>query len=201
MSNIQNLFNEALIAGREVQTKEHQGEIVDGKQIWNKLEEKTGELKNKDLTYDSGEKIKYNQELISIYHKMDEIINEFKMDGANEFFPKSNHFFCQLKNLVDAKSNFNVQLNRVMQLGFNAGQLGVFIEMNTLQADRMQEIKEFVNKYKMFELDTYIDSDTQKIINKKYLKSELSGGSYSINYYQKFYKYKSKYLKLKQLLK
>ncbi len=200
MSNIQNLFNEALIAGREVQTKEHQGEIVDGKQIWNKLEEKTGELKNKNLTYDSGENIKYNQELVSIYRKMDEIINEFKMCGDNEFNPKSNHFFCQLKNLVDAKSKFNIQLNRVMQLGFNAGQLGVYIDMNTLQADRMQQIKEFVNKYKMFELDTYIDSDTQKIINKKYLKSELSGGSYSINYYQKFYKYKSKYLKLKQLL-
>ena len=126
---IKKLFEEAYLAGRTVQTKEHKGETIDGKQVWQKLEEKTGSLKNQNLTNTDGENIRYNGELENIYVKMDVIIQDFAMD-ANEFEPKSNHFFCQLKNLVVAKSGFNVQLNRVMQLGFNAGQLSIFIEKN-----------------------------------------------------------------------
>ena len=65
---------------------------------------------------------------------MDKIISKYKMDES-EFNPKSNHFFYQLKNLVKAKSNFNIKLNRVMQLDFNDGQLSVFIDRGTLTDD------------------------------------------------------------------
>ncbi len=191
---IKQLFEEAYQAGRTVQTKEHEGEIVDGKQVWQKLEEKTGSLKNQNLTNSDGENIRYNGELENIYVKMDKIIKNFAID-TNEFNPKSNHFFSQLKNLVVAKSDFNVQLNRVMQLGFNAGQLSIFIENNTLPADRQEQIAKFVEKYKMLELDTYVNKSNQTIINKKYLETELSGGSDS--YRGKYLKYKTKYLKLK----
>ncbi len=191
---IKKLFEEAYLAGREVQTKEHKGETIDGKQVWQKLEEKTGSLKNQNLTNTNGENIRYNGELENIYVKMDVIIQDFAMD-ANEFNPKSNHFFSQLKNLVVAKSGFNIQLNRVMQLGFNAGQLSVFIENNTLPEDRQEQITKFVEKYKMLDLDTYVNKPNQTIINKKYLETELSGGSG--NYKAKYLKYKAKYLKLK----
>ena len=72
----------------------------------------------------------------------------------------------QLNNLVDDKSNFNIQLNRVAQIGFNAGQIYIFIKNNTLQEDRCKKIVNLVLKYKMFELDTYISSDIQELINK-----------------------------------
>ncbi len=215
MTSVLELFNDGFKLGVSVQTREHNKEIVDGKKEWNQLEEKTGELKDKNLVGPNGSNIKYNDQLNQIYERMDQIISKFEMD-KNEFNPKSNHFFCQLKNLVKAKSNFNVQLNRVMQLGFNAGQLSVYINKNTLLEDRRDEIKKFVEKYKMFDLETYINKDTQKIINEQYFKSELKGGS--DKYYEKYLKYanskgisleqvfykkyllyKSKYLKLKQM--
>ena len=182
--NVKSLFNEAYEAGRSVQTREHAGEVVDGKQVWQELETKTGELKNKDLTDMAGEKIKYNSDLENIYIKMDEIISKFKMDES-EFDPKSNHFFCQLKNLVKSKSNFNVQLNRVMQLGFNAGQLSIFLEKNTLPEDRRDIIKEIVTENKMLKLKTYIDPVKQDLINKLYLNQ--SGGYNKYNKYTKQY--------------
>jgi hypothetical protein len=175
---ISDLFNEAFEEGKNVQIKEQAGEEIDGRQVWQKLEAKTGELKNKDLTNKSGEKIKYNLKLETIYEQMDKIINKFKMDES-EFDPKSNHFFCQLKNLVKAKSDFNIQLNRVMQLGFNAGQLSVFIDRGILP----DEITDFIFKFKMLELDTYIDSINQDIINDLYLTQ--TGGS--IKYSKKYF--------------
>jgi thermostable 8-oxoguanine DNA glycosylase len=201
MSSIFRLYEEAYLAGRDVQQREHGGEQVDGKQVWQKLEETTGDLKNQVLTDDLGANLKYNLSLENLYQKMEKIIQKFAMD-KNEFEPKSNHFFCQLKNLVKAKSDFNIQLNRVMQLGFNAGQLSIFLEKNTLPEDRNDIIKKFINKYKMLELDTYVNKTNQSIINKKYLNIELAGGSSSsLNYYKKYCHYKLKYLKLKNMLK
>ena len=164
---IKSLFDEAFEAGKNVQIKEHASENVDGKLVWNLLEAKTGDLKNKILINKS-ENIKYNQSLENIYCEMDKIIVKYKMNES-EFLPISNHFFCQLKNLVKSKSNFNIQLNRVMQLGFNAGQLSVFIENKTLLEDRYNEISNFIKKYKMLELDTYVDIIKQSIINKLHL--------------------------------
>ena len=166
--SIKSLFNDAFEAGRNVQIKEHANEDIDGKLVWNLLEAKTGPLKNKILTDNSEENIKYNSNLENIYCEMDKIIVKYKMNES-EFLPISNHFFCQLKNLVKSKSNFNIQLNRVMQLGFNAGQLSVFIENKTLLEDRYNEISNFIKKYKMLELDTYVDIIKQSIINKLHL--------------------------------
>ena len=70
---ISDLFNEAFEEGKNVQIKEQAGEEIDGRQVWQKLEAKTGELKNKDLTNKSGEKIKYNLKLETIYEQMDKI--------------------------------------------------------------------------------------------------------------------------------
>ena len=91
---------------------------------------------------------------------MNNIILEFEMDKS-EFYPKSNHFFCQLMNLVDKKSDFQIKLNKIMQLGYNAGQLSVFIERNTLPEDRMVIITDFIESNNMLELETY-----EKILRK-----------------------------------
>ena len=180
--SVKNLFMEAYEAGRNVQIKEHAGQDMDGKTVWASLETKTGKLKDKNLSTESGELIKYNSNLEKIYDEMDKIILKFKMNES-EFSPKSNHFFCQLKNLVKSKSNFNIQLNRVMQLGFNAGQLSVFIENKTLPSDRNDEITHFVKQNSMLELETYINPFTQNIINQTFL-SQIGGNSkrYFINY-------------------
>ena len=129
---------------------------------------------------------------------MGKIITKYNMD-ENEMDPISNHFFSQLKNLVERKSQFIIHLNRVAQLGFNAGQLSIFIQENTLPEDRREEIKKFVEANRMFDFDTYISKENQKIIN-KYLEKNLAqhGGNYNQNdYYHNYIKYKTKYLNLK----
>jgi hypothetical protein len=109
----------------------------------------------------------------------------------NEFNPKSNHFLLQLRNLVKAKSNFIIKVNRILQLGFNAGQLSIFIEKNTLPEDRLKIISKLFNKYKLNKLETYVSQENQEIIDKELPQS----GGY--DYKQKYLKYKQKYLEYK----
>jgi hypothetical protein len=202
-SNIKLWFKKAFEAGKSVQKQEHAHIEVDGRAVWGTIEKRIGSLRDVNLTDESDVELRYNSSLLELYEQMDEIIKKFGM-GLSEFCPKSNHFFMQLKNLVVGKSNFIIQLNRVAQLGFNAGQLRVFVKKNTLCEDRRMLIRELVEKYKMFDLDTYIDTSTQKLINTKYLDGtefdltkELSGGGVITNYEIKYKKYKTKYLELK----
>ena len=172
MENIETLFRQVFEAGRTVQKKEHKGEVVDGRAVWGELEKKIGDLKDKNLTDESDKNLKYNSSLNDIYEEMDVIIDKYGMD----------------------KSEFNIQLNRVMQLGFNAGQLSIFIKKGTLPEDRRDEIATVVEKYNMSDLNTYVSSENQEIINSKYLSGKLEGGGDI--YYAKYLKYKNKYLKL-----
>ena len=205
MSTVKLWFNKAFKEGKKAQKKEHKHETVDGRAIWGKIESQMGSLKDKNLTDDSDSNLTYNSSLYELYTEMDVIIEKFGMDKS-EFCPKSNHFFTQLKNLVKAKSNFIIQLNRVAQLGFNAGQLSVFIKKGTLCDDRRKIITDLIEKYKMLELDTYVSREVQTIINTKYLSEieinededeqvQEGGGNM---YYVKYMKYKSKYLQLKK---
>lgn len=207
MSNTKLWFKKAFEAGKSVQKREHKHETIDGRAVWGSIEDKIGSLKNKNLTNESGSELKYNSSLNELYEEMDAIIEKFGMDKS-EFCPISNHFFTQLKNLVKSKSNFNIQLNRVAQLGFNAGQLSVFIKKGTLCDDRKKIIADLVERHNMLELDTYVSPKTQSIINARYLDGtefdliredgedkEQEGGANP--YYIKYLKYKSKYLQLK----
>jgi hypothetical protein len=173
MTNVQQLFEKAFRAGREVQIKEHSGEAVDGRLIWNELEQTTNKLKDIPLTND-GHVLKYNMSLQPIYREMNDIITHFGMDKS-EFNPKSNHFFCQLMNLVDKKSNFEMKLNKIMQLGFNAGQLSIFLERKTLPVDRQDVITDFIQRNNMLELNTYVSPEKQEIIN-TIINHQLNGG-------------------------
>lgn len=175
MTTVQKLYEKAFYAGREVQMREQSGEEVDGRAIWNELEITTKGLKDQVLTYDE-QILKYNTSLKLIYNEMKDIIIEFGMDKS-EFNPKSNHFFCQLMNLVDKKSNFEIKLNKIMQLGFNAGQLSVFLDRNTLPIDRSNIITEFIERNNMLDLNTYVSIETQQIINSQYL---FNGGKYKL---------------------
>lgn len=169
MNTVKKLYEKAFESGILVQTIEQSGEQIDGRTIWNQLENETKYLKDKVLTIDD-KVLKYNMSLKSIYSQMNEIIIKFQMDKY-EFEPKSNHFFCQLMNLVDKKSNYEIKLNKIMQLGFNAGQLSVFLKMNKLPL----EIKHFYERYALYDLDTYVDKDTQQLINDHYLKDFIGG--------------------------
>jgi hypothetical protein len=174
---VQNLYEKAFHAGRHVQIREHIGEEVDGRAIWNELEITTKGLKDQVLTHD-GQTLTYNPKLKQIYSEMKVIIIEFGMDKS-EFNPKSNHFFCQLMNLVDKKSNFEIKLNKIMQIGFNAGQLSVFLKGTTLPVDRRAIIAKFIRINKMLDLDTYVSVETQEIINRTYLVG-FNGGYYKL---------------------
>ena len=191
MSTVEYWFFKAFDEGRKVQIREHNKEEVDGRAIWGAVENEIKDINLKELN------LHYNSALKEIYEEMNKIISKYDMD-KNEMNPKSNHFFSQLKNLVDRKSNFIIELNRVAQLGFNAGQLSVIIEKDTLPKDRKAEIAEFVGRHKMFDLDTYVCKENQDIIN-KYLKQ--NGGHFNQNnYYHNYIKYKTKYLNLKNKL-
>lgn len=177
MTTVQKLYEKAFDDGRKVQIIEQSGEEVDGRAIWNELEITTKHLKDQVLT-EHGKILKYNPNLKPIYSEMNNIIVDFGMDKS-EFNPKSNHFFCQLMNLVDKKSNFEIKLNKIMQLGFNAGQLSVFLERNTLPADRSVIITHFIQRNNMLELETYVSLETQDIINNTYLVG-FKGGYYKL---------------------
>jgi hypothetical protein len=177
MTTVQKLYNQSFHSGREVQIREHSGGEVDGRLIWNTFESMTRELKDKPLTNADGVLL-YNGSLKPIYVEMNNLIKQFEMDKS-EFDPKSNHFFCQLMNLVDKKSNFEIKLNKIMQLGFNAGQLSVFLERKTLPIDRIEIISNFIHRNNMFDLDTYVSPINQEIINTKYLHN-FEGGNYNI---------------------
>jgi hypothetical protein len=178
MPTVHQLYEKAFRAGKEVQIREQAGEEVDGRAIWNVLENKTKKLKDVVLSSADGQILEYNSSLNPIYKEMNSIIVRFGMD-TSEFNPKSNHFFCQLMNLVDKKSAFQIKLNKIMQLGFNAGQLSVFIENNALPVDRRDTIMEFILKNNMFQLDTYVSQEIQEIINSKYLRG-FSGGKLTL---------------------
>jgi len=177
MTTVKKLYENAFHIGREVQIKEQTGQDVDGRTIWNSLESTTKELKDLPLMYD-GKILNYNLSLKSIYQEMKTLIITFGIDKS-EFNPKSNHFFSQLMNLVDKKSNFEIKLNKIMQIGFNAGQLSVFIENNTLPAEQIDIISHFIKQNNMLSLDTYVNSKTQEIINSQYL-STFHGGKRSL---------------------
>jgi len=208
-SNIFVWFKYAFKQGRQVQKIEHSGGIVDGRGVWKNIEIQVESVEIKDL--------KYNSSLESIYTKMDKLIKKYSID-KNEFEPKYNHFFMQLKNLVKSKSNFEIKLFRLLQIAFNAGQLSVNIE----KKDFPEDIAEFVHENNLLSIDTYVSAENQDIINKqyldgtvldkininqsggfykKYLLYDLNGGSNpSLDiYYNKYLKYKGKYLKLKNI--
>jgi hypothetical protein len=103
------------------------------------------------------ENIPYNHTLKQIYLLMDKLIDKYKL---NNDVPKD-HYFLQLKNLVDKKSNFLVQINRVLQIAYNIGQLYYLITKNEIN----EEVVEFIDKHDLFKLKTYISKENQLIIN------------------------------------
>jgi hypothetical protein len=190
MFSVKTLYENAFRIGREVQIKEQTGQEVDGRALWNTLERTTNKLKDLSLTNDS-DILQYNLTLKPIYLEMSELIIRFEMDKS-EFNPKSNHFFSQLMNLVDKKSNFEIKLNKIMQIGFNAGQLSVFLENDNLPSNQT-DITHFIMRNNMLDLDTYVNSKTQEIINSKYLSS-FHGGKHSLK--RRSFKKKKKTSKL-----
>jgi len=190
-SNIKFWFEYSFKIARTVATADMNGESIDGRSIWQNIEREVDGVNIVDL--------KYREELKNIYKNMDKLIKKYKMEDS-EMEPKSNHFFMQLKNLVEKKSNFEIKMNRVLQLAYNAGQLSIYIDNNKLPED----IIEFVKSNNLLDLDTYVSIKDQETINRLYLDNtpldrikeniHSLGGSSD---YMKYLKYKAKYLKLR----
>jgi len=156
--NIQKLFKQVYKIAYEVQRESHNGQKIDGKRVWQEIE--------KSVEHINLPKMKYIDTLNDIYDMMDVIIDKYCME-INEYYPKSNHFFMQLKNLVVKKSDYIIKLNRVLQLAYNAGQLNYFLnssEYNTL--DQIKDIKHIYDDHNLNKLDTYISSENIEIINR-----------------------------------
>ena len=214
MNSIQKLYKTIFDIAIQVQLITRKNDKIKGKDIWQRIE---SELKTVDFNILEINML-YNESLKIIYENMNQIEN-FVDIVNNEYNPVYNHFFLQLKNLVEKKSNFIVQLYRVGQLAYNAGQLSVFLDEDNINS----KIKEFVLKNNMLDINTYITIENQNIIDTAFshnlinidniinnilkIGNEInmlsqSGGllnknTYDNNYYlQKYLKYKQKYLNL-----
>ena len=197
MNNLQRIYNSVYKIAQYVQLSN-----INGKDIWKKIESIIEHIKFEPLYY--------NDSLKSIYEKMNDIKN-YEDIKNNENNPIYNHFFLQLRNLVETKSNFIIYLNRVAQIAYNAGQLSIFIDRDNLN----QDLKKFVLENNMLDLNTYISIENQNIIdmilNQHNIDNivnninniiELSqNGGYNNTYKLKYLKYKQKYTNLKLNLK
>lgn len=160
--NINKLFELTFDLARYIQEFEHNGIKMDGRLIWKEIE--------KNVTEEVINDLKYNKSLNEIYTKMDALIEEHSIEEG-EGKPILNHFFLQLKNLVVKKSNFNVKVNRILQLAYNAGQLKTLIELDMVP----DHIKDFYEDNDLNDLETYLDEDKIDKVN-EYLKSIKKGG-------------------------
>lgn len=152
---IKRLFNSVVHIGYIVQILTHQGDSLDGKAIWGKIEKKVDKIKVDD-------DMKYNESLKSVYALMSKLMDKYDMNNNQGILYY--HCFTQLKNLVDAKSSFKIQIYRILQIAYNIGQLLYFMDNSDL--DAVNEIKEFVYEYNLHMLDTYVSKPIQQEINK-----------------------------------
>lgn len=116
----------------------------------------------------------------------------------------NNEYLSNINNIINSNNNLITNLSNILKIAFEIGQLD-FIEKynNYTNYD-----KDILNK--LCNLDTYINKKNQEIINELYLDNKDGvdklrenihqlGGNY--NYYNKYIKYKIKYLKLKNKIK
>ena len=109
-----------------------------------------------------------------------------------------------LKDIQDI-INSKIQMKGIIELACILGKLSMLIKLNKLP----QETKTIIEKNNLLDLDTYISLEDQDKINELYLNGTkldkvrenihiLGGGSRD---YYKYMKYKTKYLKLKNMVK
>ena len=154
------LFNSVVHIGYIVQILTHQGDSLNGKTIWGRIEKKVDKI---NINNDGGV-MKYNESLKSVYVMMSKLIDKYDMNNNQHILYY--HCFTQLKNLVDAKSEFKVQIYRILQIAYNIGQLLYFMDNSDLDLDVVNEIKDFVYAHNLHTLDTYVSQPNQMEINK-----------------------------------
>ncbi len=112
----------------------------------------------------------------------------------------NNEYLSNINNIINSNNNSITNLSNILKIAFEIGQLN-FIEKYNNYANYDKDI---LNKFS--NLDTYINIKNQDLINELYLDNKDGldklrenihqlGGNY--NYYNKYIKYKIKYLKLK----
>ena len=90
VSKIKKIFDDTYEIAKRVQQIEQSGKEIDGRKIWGLIESKVKDIQIKELNY--------NESLKPIYKLMDDFLQKNNINKENEYNPKSNHFFMQLKN-------------------------------------------------------------------------------------------------------
>lgn len=157
-NNIQRMFNSVIKKAYQVQEKEHAGEKIDGREVWQTIE--------KEIIHHIPAGLLYNDSLKPIYGVMNELIEKYHLDDKK----KPDHFLLQLKNLVVAKSEWNIYLNRVLQIAYNIGQLCYFI----LKTDKIPaDIIKFFNDNNLNRLSSYVSTENQLVIDRYLEENKL----------------------------
>jgi hypothetical protein len=156
---IREIFEAVKNLAYQVQNLTQLGLNVDGKAIWGGIESSLADIKIRDG-------LRYKDELRETYVDMERLIETFGLNRDK----MPDHFFTQLKDLVDKKSEFVVKPNRILQIAYNVGQLTRVLEKDKLP----REIKEFVYVKRLLEIETYLDEATLSIIDTEFNK--MSGG-------------------------
>jgi hypothetical protein len=110
-------------------------------------------------------------------------INDMTLNNTKEI----DHFFIQHFRIAITVNN-KLSVQKLMQIAYNVGQFKASRENNMYNSELVQ----YYDKNELDKLKTYI-SNSDKITVLKKIKT---GGVYKSDYYQKYLKYKTKYLKL-----
>ncbi|XWV25209.1 hypothetical protein QJ856_gp0563 [Tupanvirus deep ocean] len=105
---------------------------------------------------------------------------------------ETNHFLIQHFR-IPRLEKYNLSVLKTLQLAYNIGQLKAVFEKENVYSN---ELKKLYYKTKLDNISTYITADAQNkaIIDKKNIQN---GGTY----YDKYIKYKKKYINLKNSLR
>lgn len=205
---LEKLFNKVIDIAYNVQKKSFElikdNKIIDGRKVWGEIESSVKDIDVKKLNFHYCDNTKFYADIDSL-NLIDNANEPNIIDG--KINPKYNHFLLQLKNLVLTKSvDKIIESHRLFQIAYNLGQLKYNYENNIIPNEMKQVID---NNIDIFTIRKFVNDDTIEKLNSLYKTliidinlddsiyiMEQKGGS---NYYDKYMKYKTKYVELKKL--
>ncbi len=172
-SNIKFWYEYTFKIAETIELSQQNKENIDGESIWKNIEQEVSNVNIENLYYKKD---------------LDKILNNPLLTNIQKIIKKS-----------------KIQMNELLELAYNLGKISMLIKLNKLSQDN----KNVIEKSNLLDLDTYVSLEDQEKINELYLNGTkldkvrenihiLGGGS--VDYY-KYIKYKTKYIKLKNLIK
>jgi hypothetical protein len=205
MEHIDKIFQKVIDYGKIVRSSGK-----DGLEAWNNIKNLFDDQLNCEKW--TIERIVNDKVMTNINDIYDYVYNTLDMKGDeyddkidHELWEKK-HFFLQLIRII--KNNPEFSFRRLMQIAYNIGQLSNYIDNDPLFAG---EPKKYFYDNDLYKISAYVDfskctafvtEDVMELndeLENEIIKLSLKSGGGN-NYYEKYIKYKNKYLKLKQSL-